>query len=384
MDLQQCRARIDQIDAQIVQLFCERMKVVEQVAAYKKANHLPVLQTDREAQVLDRVAQLAGPEFGDDARSLFVMMMNLSKNHQNTTLGQDAAPALSEQLTQAMQRGKELKLPKKIKVACQGVPGAYSQKACLQFFSDPQITFLPAFDDVFSAIESGEADFGVLPIENSTAGSVTAVYDLMKKHNFHIFRANRVKVDHALLVKPGVKRGEITQVYSHEQGLAQCAEFFRQNPQLTPVKYPNTAAAAKFVSESPDRGVAAIASDVCASLYGLEVLEQGVQDAKSNYTRFICISKELIITPDAQKVSLAFTLPHRVGTLNQLIAQIATMNLNLTKLESRPIPDTDFEFMFYIDIACSLWDPKVFSFICKLHQSLSYLEFLGNYEDIKP
>lgn len=381
MDLKQCRDRIDQIDEQIVRLFCERMKVVEDVAAYKKANNIPVLQTGREAQVLDHVASLAGPELGDAARALFVSMMNISKTHQNAAMQKLSTPGFDAALTQAIARGDGMTLPKGAKVACQGVPGAYSQKACLQFFQDPDITFLPAFDDVFTAIERGEADFGVLPIENSTAGSVTAVYDLMKKHSFHICKENRVKADHALLVKKGVSFQDITRVCSHEQALAQCSEFFRENPQLEAVRYPNTAAAAKFVSETDEPGVAAIASDVCAQLYGLDILQQGIQDAKNNYTRFICITKDLIITPDANKLSMAFTLPHRVGTLYQLIAQIASLGLNLTKLESRPIPDTDFEFMFYIDIEGSVRDPKIRSFLCGLHESLNYLEFLGNYRD---
>lgn len=381
MELQQYRDRIDEIDAQIVSLFCERMKVVEDIAAYKKANNLPVLQTGRETQVLERVKELAGPQLGEAARSLFVSMMNISKTYQNSSIQKSTAPAFSGTLKLAMEQGNSMTIPKKAKVACQGVPGAYSQKACLQFFEDPEIIFLSTFDDVFSAIEKGEADYGVLPIENSTAGSVTNVYDLMKKHHFHIFRENRVKVDHALLAKKGVSFSEITKVYSHEQALAQCYEFFHENPQLEQIRHTNTASAAKFVSETEERGVAAIASDVCAPLYHLDVLEQGIQDAKYNFTRFICITKDLIITPDANKLSIAFTLPHRVGTLYQLIAQIAALGLNLTKLESRPIPNTDFEFMFYIDIEGSVYDPKIFSFICSLHQSLNYLEFLGNYKD---
>jgi len=382
MDLQQCRARIDEIDEQIVRLFCERMKVVEDVAAYKKANNLPVLQTSREAQVLDRVAALAGPQLGDSARALFVSMMNISKTYQNTQLQKEQSPAFSASITEAIERGKALTIPKKARVVCQGVPGAYSQKACLQFFEEPDITFVPAFDDVFAAIDRGEADYGVLPIENSTAGSVTAVYDLMKKHNFHILQENMVKVDHALLAKKGTVLSEITKVYSHEQGLAQCSEFFKANPQMEAVRHANTAGAAKFVSESKDRNAAAIASDICAQLYDLEVLQQGVQNAAHNYTRFICVTKDLIITPDVNKLSIAFTLPHRVGTLYQMIAQVAAFGLNLTKLESRPIPNTDFEFMFYLDIEGSLLDPKVRCYIESLHESLTYMEFLGNYRDL--
>jgi len=381
MDLQQCRARIDEIDEQIVRLFCERMKVVEDVAAYKKANSLPVLQASREAQVLDRVAALAGPQLGDAARALFVSMMNISKTYQNTQLQKAQSPAFSAALTAAIEKGDSHVIPKHTRVACQGVPGAYSQKACLQFFQEPDITFVAAFDDVFTSIARGEADYGVLPIENSTAGSVTAVYDLMKKHNYHILQENIVKVDHALLAKKGTSLSEITKVYSHEQGLAQCTDFFKANPQMEAVRHANTAGAAKFVSETADRNVAAIASDICAQLYDLEILQQGVQNAEHNYTRFICITKDMIITPDANKLSIAFTLPHRVGTLYQMIAQVAAFGLNLTKLESRPIPNTDFEFMFYLDIEGSVRDPKVRNYIEGLHESLNYLEFLGNYRD---
>lgn len=381
MDLQQCRQHIDRIDEQLVELFCERMKVVEDVAAYKKANNLPVLQSGREAQVLDQAARLAGPEYGDYARALFTSIMNISKSQQNARLQGEGAEEYRRFLTGALEHSKGRDLPSSAKVACQGVEGAYSQRACLQLFPQPDIMFLKTFDDVFRAIEEGEAEFGVLPIENSTAGSVAAVYDLMKKHHFYICKATRVKVDHALLVKPGVRREEVTAVYSHEQGLAQCASYIAAHPGWTQVKYPNTAQAARFVSETPDRGAAAIASDLCAQLYGLDILEQGIQDAEANFTRFICISKQPWIYPGADKISLALTLPHRVGTLYQLMSQIAACSLNLTKLESRPIPNTDFEFMFYVDIEGSLYDSKTLDFVCSLRQSLNFLEFLGNYQE---
>lgn len=381
MDLQQCRSRIDRIDEELVALFCERMKVVEDVAAYKKANNLPVLQTDREAQVLERVSRLAGPEYGKYAEALYTSIMNISKSRQNTNIQEGEAEEYRQLLTESLERSRGRSLPAAAKVACQGVEGAYSQRACLQLFQRPDIRFLKTFDDVFRAIEQGEAEFGVLPIENSTAGSVAAVYDLMKKHRFYICEATRVKVDHALLVKPGVRMEEVKTVYSHEQGLAQCAAYIAGHPGWTETKYPNTAAAAKFVSETPDRGAAAIASDLCAQLYGLDILEQGIQDAKNNFTRFICISKRPWIFPRADKISLAFTLPHRVGTLYQLISQVAAHRLNLTKLESRPIPDTDFEFMFYLDVEGSLYDQRTLEFVCGLHQSLDFLEFLGNYQE---
>lgn len=381
MDLQQCRSRIDQIDEKLVSLFCERMKVVEDVAAYKKENHLPVLQSGRETAVLEHVSQLAGPVYGEAAKALFTAMMNISKTQQIMRFQEESADSYRTFLMDALERSKGNRLPSAAKVACQGVEGAYSQRACLQLFSEPDILFLKTFNDVFRAIEQGGADFGVLPIENSTAGSVTAVYDLMRKHHFYICMGTRVKVDHSLLVKPGVKLEEIKKVYSHEQGLAQCTAYIGSHPSWEPVKYPNTAAAAKYVSESLERGTAAIASDLCAQLYGLEILEQGIQDAKSNYTRFICISKQPWIYPDADKISLAFTLPHRAGTLNQLISQVAANNLNLTKLESRPIPNTDFEFMFYLDVEGSLHNQKILNFVCGLHQSLNFLEFLGNYRE---
>ena len=381
MDLKQCRSRIDEIDEKLVSLFCERIKVVEDVGAYKKANNIPVLQTGREAEVLEHVSRTAGPVYGESAKALYRAIMNISKSRENEQIQEESAALYRKFLTEALERSKNKRLPSSAKVACQGVEGAYSQRACLQLFPEPDILFLKTFDDVFQAIEQDKADFGVLPIENSTAGSVAAVYDLMKKHQFYICMGTRVKVDHALLVKPGVKLEEVKKVYSHEQGLAQCASYIESHPSWEAVKYPNTAAAAKFVSENPERGIAAIASDLCSQLYGLEILEQGVQDAKANYTRFICISKQLWIFPDADKISLSFTLPHQVGTLSQITSQVAAHNLNLTKLESRPIPNTDFEFMFYLDVEGSLYNEKILDFVCSLHQSLNFLEFLGNYQE---
>lgn len=379
IDLEESRKRIDEIDSQLTDLFCERMKVVEEVTAYKRAHQMEVLQPAREKIVLEKAAERAGAQYADQVKVLFTSIMEISKSAQHAALDQ------KETFLQRISQARTLeKFPagEKVNVACQGVPGAYSQKACQTIFQNPNISFFPAFEDVFSAVESGSCQYGILPIENSSAGSVTAVYDLMRKHHFYIQRGLKLKIEHTLLVSPGTALSDITDVYSHEQGILQCQQFFKQNPQIHSHIDSNTAAAAKFVAENPGKGYAAIASDTCASLYGLVPLIKGIQDCQSNFTRFICISKELRITPDADKISLSLTLPHVTGSLYRLISRFAMNGLSLTKLESRPLPETNFEFMFYFDFEGSASEHNVAELLACLQAELSYFSFLGNYKEL--
>ena len=247
----------------------------------------------------------------------------------------------------------------------------------------PTIVYFNSFEKVFEAVEKGLCAYGVLPVENSAAGSVSAVYDLMQTHRFHIARSVRLKVDHVLLAAPGVKFGDIREVASHPHALAQCSAFLKANPQLRAVPAGNTAVAAKDLAASGRRDAAVIASRACAELYGLDVIAEKLQDAAYNYTRFICISKGLEIYPDSNRITLMLSLPHRPGSLAEIISKFAAIDVNLTKLESRPIPGVDFEFRFIFDFEASPEDPSVQSLLSELSQDpeIERFVFLGAYSE---
>lgn len=373
MDLKELRAEIDAVDTQIARLFSRRMQLGGAVADYKREHSLAVMNSQREQQVLERVSSLVGEDLAPDARVLFASMMDMSKALQHRRLGRPL-PLLG-----LIENARSL--PKRARVCCQGVPGAFSQRACQAVFEHPQTQFVPEFEDVFQAVSRGECEFGILPIENSSAGSVTAVYDLMKRHQFYIARSVRVKVEHNLLVKPGTTLDKITDLYSHEQAISQCSQFLRSHPQITVHPYSNTAKSAQLVAQDTSPGTAAISSRECAQLYGLTVLESGIQNSQQNYTRFICITREPVVYEKADKVSVMLSIPHTAGSLYRVLSRFSYGGINLTKLESRPIPDTDFEFMFYFDLQCPK-DPGLLAGILEdLQEELDTFVFLGAYQE---
>jgi chorismate mutase/prephenate dehydratase len=235
---------------------------------------------------------------------------------------------------------------------------------------------------VFAAIDKGLCRYGVLPLENSTAGSVNRIYDLMMQYDFRIVRSLRVKVDHSLLVKKGVKKQQIREIFSHEQAIRQCAGFLAQMPGVKVTAVANTAQAAKMVAESDRDDVAALSSAACAQLYGLERLAQSVQDQGNNYTRFICITNKTEIYPGADRTSVMMTLAHRPGSLYQVLSRINALGVNLVKLESRPLPDRDFEFMFYFDLETPVYSPAFLQLIGALAQLGETFRYLGSYSEL--
>lgn len=378
MDLTDMRKQIDTIDGEMTALFCSRMRLVEGVTEYKRQNALPVLHSDREKQVLERVASLAGETLAESARFLFTTIMDLSKAQQQSQLA--CASPFSGAIRAALAGSRAL--PLSPVVACQGVDGAYSSMAARALFPQGTLQFHQNFSDIFRCVKSGECELGILPIENSTAGSVNSVYDLMKQYRFHIVRGLKLEVSHRLLAKNGVSFEEITDIYTHEQAISQCGDFLRAHPHIRVHLYSNTAAAARFVSECGDRNVAAIASAGCAQIYELQILLDDIQNAERNYTRFIVISNQMLLTEDADKISIALTLPHEAGSLYKLITQFAMLELNLTKLESRPLPDTDFEFLFYFDFTGSAANERIIQLLSRLEGQCDYFEFLGNYREL--
>lgn len=378
-ELEQLRGDIDAIDRQIVDLMKRRMETVAQVAEYKKANNMPVLDTSRERALLSKVGQEAGEELADYVQSMYRTIMAASRSYENGKLGRGSK--VYDGIKKAMEETPQL-FPQRPTVACQGIEGAYSQIACDRLFKAPSILYFQSFDHVFKAVESGMCQYGILPIENSTAGSVNAVYDLMIRHNFSIVRSARLKVSHNLLAKPGTKLEDIRDVYSHEQALHQCAGYLAGLKNVAVHVVENTAVAARMVAQSDRSDVAALSSRFCAEQYDLEIVQDNVQDQDNNYTRFICISKKPEIYPGADRTSLMMILPHKPGTLYNVLAKFYALNINLQKLESRPLPSREFEFMFYFDVEASVYAPEMEKLFRDLEAESEQLRYLGTYHEV--
>lgn len=379
MDLKELRGKIDEIDDQLVKLFCQRMDIAAQVAQYKKEQGLPILMPAREREKLQDVSQKAGPEMAGYTRTLYTMLFELSRSYQSKLFG--GSQALYNSITKAIDSTPKL-FPQSAMVACQGVEGAYSQLACEKIFANPMIMYFKTFDGVFQAIDQGLCQYGILPIENSTAGSVTKVYDLMIQHNFYIARTFRLKVDHNLLANPGAKLEDIQEIYSHEQAINQCSAFLHSLKCVNVVPVANTAVAAEMVAASGRKDVAALSSRSCMELYNLKNLAASVQDKGNNRTRFICISKNMEIYPGSDKTSIMMVLSHKPGALYKVLARIYSLGINVTKLESRPIPDREFEFMFYFDLETSIYSDQFAELMCELESLCEEFKYLGSYTEV--
>ena len=379
MDIQELRGEIDQIDNELVRLFGQRMDVAARIADYKKENNLPIFVPAREREKLADVAEKAGPEMANYTRVLYSMLFELSRSYQGKR--NDTLSPLYEKITQAIESTPKL-FPQSAMVACQGVEGAYSQIACEKIFKSPFILYFKNFDGVFNAIEQGLCQYGILPIENSSAGSVKKVYDLMIHHNFSIVRTFRLKIDHNLLANPGATLEGIKEVYSHEQAINQCTELLSSMKGVKVIPVENTAVAAEMVSKSGRTDIAALSSRSCAELYGLKCLASSVQDKGNNYTRFICISKNLEVYPGSDKTSIMMILNHKPGALYKVLARLYVLGINVTKLESRPLPDRDFEFMFYFDLDTSIYSEEFIQLMCELDDLCEEFKYLGSYTEV--
>lgn len=379
MDLSDYRKQIDKIDDELVKLFSRRMETAARIAECKRNIGKGVMDAKREREKLLDILGKCPEELQDYTSSLYSLIFELSRSYQHRILG--TGSALTEQIQSAIENTPKL-FPSKATVACQGVEGAYSQLACEKLFRLPGIFYFSNFDAVFSAIEKGLCQYGVIPLENSTAGSVNKVYDLMMRHNFRIVRSVRLKVDHNLLVKPGTKLSDIKEIYSHEQAINQCAGYLQKFSGVKIIPCENTAVAAKYVAQSETGDVAALSSRSCMKLYGLECLEESVQDKGNNFTRFICISKDLEIYPGADRTSLMMVLPHTPGSLYKVLSRFYALGLNLNKLESRPMPERNFEFMFYFDLDTSVYSPQFIQLMGEMETISEEFSYLGSYSEV--
>jgi len=378
-DITELRAEIDAVDSQIIELFRQRMEISEGVAAYKQAVGKPIYDPERERQKLVKIAKDAGPDLRTGAMMLFSTLFELSSAHQMKVMNKHTN--LTDRVAYAIEHSPK-RFPEFPSVACQGVAGAYSQIACSKLFRMPDISYFPNFEDVFNAIENGLCEYGVLPVENSTAGIVNKIYDLLVQHNCYIVRSVRLKIDHCLLTKPGTRLEDIKEIYSHEQAINQCAGFLKSLPGVKVTVKPNTAMSAKMVARSDRNDVAALSSHACAQLYGLDCLKASVQDKGNNYTRFICISKDLEIFPGADRTSIMCVVPHRPGSLYKVLSRFSALGLNLQKLESRPIPDRDFEFMMFMDFDAPILSDELVQVLAEMETLCEDFRYFGSYSEM--
>lgn len=379
MNIGDLRNDIDKIDKELVALIGKRMETAAKIGQYKRENNIPVYDPARERELFSKVGEMAGEEFASYTRVLYSTMTDISRSYQRKLMGRKSG--LAERMQAAID-GTDKLFPQGGVVACQGVEGAYSQLACEKLFKNPSIMYFGSFEDVFRAVDKKLCRYGVLPIENSTAGSVNKIYDLMAKFKFHIVRSARIQVGHALLARRGAEIDSIKEIFSHEQAISQCSEFLSAHKDIKVTVCENTAVAARMVAESGRDDIAALSSPGCAELYDLATLYDNVCDHIGNYTRFICISKNMEIYPGADKTSIMMKIPHKPGSLYRVMARFNALGINLEKLESRPKPGSDFEFMFYFDIGASIYSPELFELICELEDDLDGFKYFGSYTEI--
>lgn len=365
-NLDEIRGEINQVDRELLRLFERRMDLGKQVAAYKIQNGLPIYDAQREQQLLARIAeQTQNKQYVPWSQKLFGELMEYSKQLQQSIVNPDAAVV-------------------KHSVAYQGVPGSYGEEAAHGYFGDDaEYENVAEFSDVFDAVAAGRAEYGVVPIENSSTGAVGDVYDLFCAYHCHIVGEFILPIRQNLLGLPGANIQDIRRVYSHSQGLEQCTSYLKQHPDWILTPYHNTATSARHVAELGDKSNAAIASERAAKIYGLAVLAPGINNNYNNYTRFVVIAKDEPAVPEADKVSIMFTLAHREGQLHRVTSQFAQAGVNMLKIESRPIPNRSWEYVFYVDFETHLDSDSLQRLLAQLKASTDSFTLLGCYRAAK-
>ena len=374
-DLQELRKQIDQIDQEMVRLFEARMDVCRQVAEYKIANGKKVLDRSRELEKLDTLGGMAHNDFNRHGiRELFQQIMAMSRKLQYQLLEKEGVSG-SLPFTRIDHIDR-----KHCRVVYQGVEGAYQHQAALEYFGkDVNVFHMDTWKECMEAIKEGMADYAVLPIENSSAGEVNDIYDLLEEYENYIVGEQIIKIQHALLGVPGTKLEDIRTVFSHPQALMQCAGYLNRHPQWKQISLSNTAVAAEKAAQDGDKSQAAIAGEITAKLYGLEILEMPVNDCRFNSTRFIIVANRKMYEKDARKVSICFELPHVSGSLYNILSHIIYNDLNMCKIESRPIPERNWEYHFFVDFEGNLDDSAVKNAIRGIAEEAVNFKILGNY-----
>ena len=379
-ELEGYRQEIDRIDGELVKLFLERMAVTGKVGEYKQRAGIPVLDAGREKQVIAaKTALTDDPARKADIAALYESIMAISRRQQRHLVREGAEDAGYAAWLADLARAREpVACPR---VVYQGEPGCYSEEAAAGFFGDDvDSRGLAWFTDVFAALERGEADYAVVPVENSSTGSIRQVYDLMTQYRYSIVGEWQVKVEHCLMALPGVELDQIQTVYSHEQGLMQCEKYLDAHRDWKRVPTLDTAGSAKLVAETGDRTAAAICSRRAARLYGLNILAEGVNYNSMNHTRFAVVSPVPELRTGRDKISAMFRLPHQSGSLHEILTIFAVQGLNLLKIESRPIPGHGWEYLFFLEFTGDLSMDGMDGALHELSQLAAEFRILGNYK----
>lgn len=378
-DLSALREEINSINDDMLDLFLKRMEVSGDIARYKKAHDLPIFHKDREREILAMVEEKTG-DMELYAHRFFSNLMELSRAYQNSLTARQT-PLIN--MIKESRLSADTTFPRNGIVGVSGVEGAYAQQAADTMFPRGTVMFLKNFEAVFDALENGLCQYGIVPIENSSYGSVKEVYKLLQERDVYITRSIRINVRHELLANPGTKLSNIKEIYSHEQAIGQCEQFLKSLPDdVKVIPVTNTAAAAKMVADSDRDDVAAIASHEAGQLYNLKTLRDNIMDSANNYTRFVSIRTTPAVYPGANRISLIFTTEHRPGALYDIISMVSALDLNMVKLESAPLVGSDFEFAFYMDLSASVWEDGVLEMLAYMERTCDSFKYLGNYPEV--
>lgn len=374
-DLLELRNEIDEIDQEIVRLYEKRMEIAEGVAEYKINTGKKVFDKERELQKLDTLGSKAHSKFNEHGiRELFEQIMAMSRKKQYQLLTEHGI--VEEQEFEEIENLDY----SNSRIVFQGVEGAYSQQAMIEFFGENCDSFqVDTWKDAMEAILNGEADFAVLPIENSSAGIVSENYDLLVNYDNYIVAEQIIRIDHALLSIEGAKLSDIQTVYSHPQALMQCSEYFDSHRECEKISVKNTAYAAKYIKEENDITKAAIASAVTADIYGLQVLDNQIQNNKNNSTRFIIVSGKKVTQKSANKISICFEIPHESGSLYHMLSHFIYNNINMINIQSRPIQNRNWEYRFFVDFEGRFTDTAVLNALRGLREETISMKILGTY-----
>lgn len=372
MNLEECRNKIDEIDKELLKLFTERMNIVKNVAEYKRDNNLPILNTNREQQVIDNKLKNSPDNIHEYVKSFFVNLMEISKCYQLNFINNKKDISFD---------CNDLIDNHNIKVICQGTKGAYQHTVSTLLFPNSNIGFCETYKDVFDSIANNNADFAVVPLENSTAGSVTDVYDLLSQNNLFINSMYKLKIEHCLAVKEDTNFENLTAIYSYIQALDQCSNFIKSTNNISINQFANTALAAEYVSKSNGH-IGAICSKDCAKMYNLKILKDNIQNNSENYTKFIVVSKTLNCKDNFDEIAICVKTPNKSGELNKMLTKFSLYSIDMTKISSRPIGDKDFGVLFFINFKGNLNNKNTQELLQDLCYNYDFVKVLGSYQSV--
>ena len=368
------RNKIDEIDKEITRLFEERMDIVIKVGEYKKQNNLPVFNKAREDEVIEKnIGYLNNKDYAEGLKQFFINIMNISKDLEDKEVKGDIRATTIDKF-------EEKNVKSDIKVGFYGVAGSFSEEAMIKHFGKKDdAKAYDEFEDVFLAVKNEEIDYGVLPIENSSTGAISQVYDLLYKYGFYIVGEECIKIDQNLIGIKGTKLDNVKEVYSHPQGFEQSTDFLKEYSNWKKIPFHSTADSVKLVSDLQDMSKVAIASKRAADIYNLSIIKENINNRRENSTRFIVISKELELNNSCDKVSVVFSLEHKAGTLYKLLRHFAENNINMMKIESRPMEKGAWKYFLYVDFEGNLENEQVKKALNLIEQSSAYFKLIGGY-----